>query len=318
MKINLKHFIIILLLSTIKPIMSEPFSFAEIQQIPTFQLKNPSFVQAADGCQLAYYSFVPNNPKAVVIFYHGAGLYGNAIHQWIAKELQEKYTIATYVIDIRGHGNSGGLRGDAPNIQTVWNDVSIMINLVRGKHARIPLYLAGHSSGAGLLLNYAAWPAHLSVDGLILLAPYLGPKSGCLKEHADPEKRFAKKIRTWAYVIAGITNGRIAAHVPAVYFNYPGLVLKDNKILKYYTVTMSSATTPYQTKEIFQSVRTPTSMFIASDDEQFIAQEIMKYADYIPAGVYRYTEIINNTKHLTLLLQAPELINQMVERFSAE
>lgn len=317
MKINIKFFIIVLLLSTIKSIMSEPFSFSEIQQIPSFQPKKPSYVAAPDNCPLAYYAFIPKNPKALVIFYHGAGFYGNAIHQWIANELQEKHKIATYIIDIRGHGNSGGTRGDALTIQTVWNDVSVIINHVRTKHSTLPLYLAGHSSGAGLLLNYAAWPAHIAVDGLILLAPYLGPLSGCLKEHADPEKQFAKKIRSWVYTIAGMTGGRLCAHIPAVYFNYPESVLRDNKILRYYTYVMSAATTPYETKTVFESIDTPTSMFIASDDEQFIAREIMKYAQYIPIGVYRYAEIVNNTKHLTLLLQAPALINQMVEQFEA-
>ena len=66
MKINVKFFVIILLLSTIKSIMSEPFSFSEIQHIPSFQPKKPSYVAAPDNCPLAYYAFIPKNPKIVL------------------------------------------------------------------------------------------------------------------------------------------------------------------------------------------------------------------------------------------------------------
>ncbi len=222
------------------------------------------------------------------------------------------------MVDIRGHGNSSGPRGDAPEIETVWQDVSVMIDHVRAQYPNVPLYLAGHSSGAGLLLNYAAWPSHKKVDGLILLAPYLGPMSGVLKEHADPTKQFAKKIRTWVYIIAGITNNRLCAHIPAVIFNYPDSVLIDEKILRYYTYTMSCATTPHQTKTIFEAITLPTSMIIADEDEQFNAQAIAAYADALPAATTRFVEIIPDTQHLTLLLQAPRLINTMVDKFTSK
>ena len=311
----MKFIAIILLSLIIKPIVGEPFSFKEIQQVPIKNLKQPAFVKTSDGIELAYYSYIPKNPKAIVIFYHGAGLYGNAIHQWIAEELQEKSAIGTYVVDIRGHGNSGGERGDAPSIQQVWEDVSTVIKQAKTNYPNVPLYLAGHSSGAGLLLNYAAWPEHTTcVDGLILLAPYLGPNSGTLKVHQDPELQFAKKIRTWVFTIAGLTNGYLCAHIPAVYFNYPDYILQDQKMLTYYTYTMSAATTPYQPKAVFESIQIPTTMLIADEDEQFIAPAIAEYANFIPQSVPRYTEIIKDTKHLTLLLQAPTLIAQAIER----
>jgi alpha-beta hydrolase superfamily lysophospholipase len=296
-------------------IMSTPFSFIEIQQLSYNYLKNPSFVTASDSCKLAYYPYIPSKPKAIVLFYCGAGLYGNSIHQWIAKELQEKHEIGTCIVDIRGHGNSEGARGDAPNIQIVWNDISVMIDHIRNQYPNIPLYLAGHSSGAGLLLNYAAWPLHKAVNGLILLAPYLGPMSGALKEHKNPDEQFAKKVRTWVYIVAGISKGLLFSHIPAVYFNYPESVLEDKKILKYYTYTMSCATTPYQTKEIFQSINVPIALFASLHDEQFDAKAIVHYADYLPNNTYRYTEIVDE-KHLAILLKTPSLISQVVERFS--
>jgi pimeloyl-ACP methyl ester carboxylesterase len=240
----------LLLSGTMFSIMSAPFSFTEIQKIPDFPLQKPSFFTTLDDCRLAYYSFIPPVPKAIVIFYPGAGLYGNRIHQWIGKQLQ-KHAIGAYIIDIRGHGLSGGDRGDAPTIQSVWDDISTVIERVQAQHPEVPIYLAGHSSGAGLLLNYGVWPQHKFVNGLILLAPYLGPNSGTLKEHEDPDLQFTKKIRNWVYLIAGLTGGQLCAHIPAVYFNYPQFVFNDPKIVRYYTYTMSAATTPYYPQNIF-------------------------------------------------------------------
>ncbi len=290
-----------------------PFSFTEIQQIRPFELKQPSHVVASDGCKLAYYSYIPKAPRAAMIFYHGAGLYGNSIHQWIAKELAEKHGVASYIVDIRGHGNSAGARGDAPTIEIVWDDVSSMVNCVRATHPKLPLYLAAHSSGAGLLLNYAAWPKHQKVDGVIVLAPYLGPMSGVLKEHKDPALSFVKKVRSWVYIVAGMSNGYFCAHTPAVYFNYPDEILKDNNILTYYTYTMSCATTPYETKKVFEAITLPTVLISASEDEQFDATAMVKLADSIPATTYHFAEIVN-AKHLTILLQAPDLIAKSIDR----
>lgn len=291
--------------------MSNPFSFSEILSIPQFNLQQPSYLSASDGCKLAYYLYDSENPHAVCIFYHGAGLYGNHIHQWIAKELAERHNIATFIADIRGHGNSGGARGDAPSLQAVWDDVNILINQAQSHYPNKPLYLAGHSSGSGLLLNYAAWPQHKEVDGLILLAPYLGPQSGTLKAHTDPSLQFAKRIRTWALALAGMSNGYLGAHIPAIYFNYPFNLLNDPKILQYYTYTMSAATTPYAPKEIFEAITLPTAMLIAADDEQFNAEPLAQYADHLPTSTVRYTEIVPE-KHLTILLQAPHLIAKSI------
>ena len=75
----------------------------------------------------------------------------------MAEQLCQKYQIATYLFDIRGHGQSGGERGHTPYIHQVWDDISSAIIFLKQNYGDIPLYLGGHSSGAGLILNYAAW-----------------------------------------------------------------------------------------------------------------------------------------------------------------
>ncbi len=133
----------------------QPFSLSKLEVLKDFNKKDPAFIKASDGADLAYYSYVPQYPTAVLIFYHGAGFYSNQLYQYFAKELADKHNIGCFLFDIRGHGNSQGDRGDAPSIKQVWDDITIAINFVSKQHSGIPLYLGGHSSGAGLVLNYS-------------------------------------------------------------------------------------------------------------------------------------------------------------------
>ncbi|MEK8128701.1 alpha/beta hydrolase [Paenibacillus filicis] len=89
-----------------------------VQSDPGKQPKDEhvQFVESGDHVRLAYRAYTPANPKAVVIFYHGSGANSAAGYQPIGEELSQAYGIATYLPDIRGHGMSGGPRGDAPSI----------------------------------------------------------------------------------------------------------------------------------------------------------------------------------------------------------
>jgi acylglycerol lipase len=91
----------------------------KLEFLKDFKAKQPLFIKASDGSKLAYYEYMPKSPKAIILFYHGAGFYSSALYQNFAKELAEKYSIGCYLFDIRGHGNSEGTRGDAPSINQV-------------------------------------------------------------------------------------------------------------------------------------------------------------------------------------------------------
>ena len=180
----------------------EPFSFDEVLSIKDFQLQKPKFIKSTDQINLAYYEFLPENEfEDIVIFYHGAGLYINKTYQYIGENLKNKFNIAAYMIDMRGHGHSQGNRGDAPNVEIMFKDIDTIINFVHQKFPDKKIYLAGHSAGAGLLINYNSWKIKNShkldnnISGYIFIAPFLGPKSDANKIRA--EKKFVKKIRQW-------------------------------------------------------------------------------------------------------------------------
>ncbi|GAB6275516.1 MAG: hypothetical protein SAMD01599839_00560 [Rectinema sp.] len=130
------------------------FSFKEIENQSTTSLIDYVFINATDGTKLAYYPYIAQNPIASMVFLHGGGAYSGAGYQYLAASLAEKYNVNVYLVDIRGHGNSEGPRGDSPSVRQVYSDLEVIIKQVEKENFPLPIFLGGHSSGAGLVLNY--------------------------------------------------------------------------------------------------------------------------------------------------------------------
>lgn len=289
-----------------------PFSFKEVQGLVR-NVQDPEFIKSFDGIHLAYYSFVPKNPKAIVIFYHGSGLYINNMYQWVGRELKEKCNIGCYMVDIRGHGHSEGDRGDAPNPESVYKDVALVVDLVKSKFGDKPVFLCGHSSGAGLIINYAAQDLQKREKGYMFLAPYLGPQSGTAIEHKNIDESFIKSMRVWVYILGSIFPNSFVTHFKALFFNYPESFLKDDPlILQWYTYAMSSATTPYEIDSLLRKIDKPVGIYIGDKDEQFMPKKVLACAELINSEVD--ARIIHNAGHLSILLQAPSLISNFIDK----
>jgi len=296
--------------------LATPFSFDFPQEVTDFITQQPHFLTSDDHMKLAYYTFVPEYPDAIIIFYHGAGIWSNNLYQYMAKELFQK-NIGVYLFDIRGHGNSQGKRGDAPSAQQIFDDISSAITFVTQQHKNIPIFLAGHSAGAGLILNYNNQPEHAHADGIILLAPLLGSNQHQVAyEHSDPEKRFIKKLRLLPLIANAISSGWFCAHTPALFFNYPeSEKRKDLYILDYYTSAMAQAVMPPDSpQKTFSKVTIPCCVLIGEQDEQFIPKKAMECKNYLPQKTKSQSvfQTIPETTHLSIMLCTSDIISKWI------
>lgn len=127
--------------------------------------------QSSDGLQFHYQAWEPDGrPRAVVALVHGLGEHV-ARHAALGAALS-KAGFALMGFDLRGHGRSGGLRGDAPSYDTLLDDIDGLMDWVRISHPRLPVFLYGHSLGGGLVLNYTLRRAP-RVRGVISSSPWL-------------------------------------------------------------------------------------------------------------------------------------------------
>jgi len=124
--------------------------------------------------------------RGTVLIVHGLGEHIGRYEAVAARLNRWGWHVVGY--DHRGHGASGGPRGDVPDAQALLRDLALVIDALRGDAElnRGPLLLLGHSLGGllaarfvagGLTANSAGQLPHWfrPVDGLILSSPALNP-----------------------------------------------------------------------------------------------------------------------------------------------
>ncbi len=115
----------------------------------------------------------PQAPKAWLLFIHGTSLHAGWYLE-MARELNTR-DIAVRLLDLPGHGRSGGVRGHLPSNAII--DRLLERALLELPDRHLPRFLGGHSLGADVvtrpeLLQRMALTGQ-PVSGLLLLAPYL-------------------------------------------------------------------------------------------------------------------------------------------------
>ncbi len=108
--------------------------------------------QSFDGLEMYARSWSPNAPKALVCLVHGLGEHVNRYAHVAAAFNEAGYAIAGF--DLRGHGQSGGLRGFTPSFEAMMKDIDSFFAQLSGRFPSLPVFLYGHSLGAILVLNY--------------------------------------------------------------------------------------------------------------------------------------------------------------------
>jgi len=299
-----------------------PFSFSEILADEEQQKQDepePVTITASDGVALAIKVYEPPTATATsLLFYHGGGAYSGAGYQNLAKGLAEQYGITVFLPDIRGHGVSGGDRGDAPSKEQVWRDVDTALDFVAktqqekfGKASKI--YLGGHSSGGGLVVNYATEPNNIRLDmleGYVLVSPELGYLSGT----ARADRTDFAKVNILAFIVNGIFGA--LGHNKAVQFNYPKELLEaDEGLVSFNTVNMANAITPENPKEQLPAMTSagakPVALWVGADDELFDAQKV---ADYVPETEINTGTVLKGKNHLGILVEIHQQIGPWITK----
>ncbi len=107
-----------------------------------------------DGLDLFAQGWEPESrtPKAVICLVHGLGEHTSRYAHVAEAFGREGY--ALFGADLRGHGRSGGPRGHFPSIESVMQDIDMLLEQARLKYPGLPLILYGHSLGGILVLHY--------------------------------------------------------------------------------------------------------------------------------------------------------------------
>lgn len=132
-------------------------------------------LRAPDGRSLAYDVYEPSGgaappPRAAILWVCG---WSDHRTRWRAPaERLRDAGYAVYVLDQRGQGDSGGVRGHLSRFSQLLGDLQAFRRMVRQRGA-LPHVLLGHSFGGLVVMRYLETQPSDPVAGAVLSAPWL-------------------------------------------------------------------------------------------------------------------------------------------------
>ncbi len=124
-----------------------------------------------DGLQLFTRRWEPESAtKGIVCLVHGIGEHSGRYAHWAEMLTGAGYTLSA--MDLRGHGRSGGQRGDAPTFDHLGDDVNLLLTDAANRYPDKPCFLYGHSLG-GLVVLFYLIQRSPALNGAVVSSPVL-------------------------------------------------------------------------------------------------------------------------------------------------
>lgn len=285
--------------------MHKPSFSMDQNQLRAIEHGIQEMIRSDDNIGLSYVAYIPKNITCCILFYHGGGA-NNLNYTKMGQSLCDAAEAAVFLFDIRGHGKSEGPRGYSASKELVWSDISSAIQFIKRKYKSIPIYLAGHSSGAGLILNYSCWSNRKLVDGYFMIAPELGYRV------AQQKTTFAKANKL-IFILNRLSKGYLLNKTLAVLFNYSHEQIFNNGSLQGYTVGMADAVTPDAPFNALTNIKVPVYILIAGEDELIDNEKLIPLLiEAKSKNTSISLETVPNASHIMILTDVHLYINQYI------
>src|SRR2546427_2807347 len=126
---------------------------------------------APDGTLLVYDMYEADTPRAAVLVLHG---WGDHAGRW--RDVGERLRAAgysAYLLELRGHGRSGGRPGHLSRFSQLLGDLQAFRRVVRLK-GDLPQVLMGLSFGGLVALRYLETQPSDPIAAAVICSPWLG------------------------------------------------------------------------------------------------------------------------------------------------
>jgi alpha-beta hydrolase superfamily lysophospholipase len=139
---------------------------------PTLTTAPDTFtVTAADGTALFMQHWSTGRRTKALFLVHGLGEHSSR-YSHVPAALSSEFS-DVFALDLRGHGRSTGVRGYAPSVDTMLDDIQLCFDTASARlGAAVPWYVLGHSMGGLLTLRWLQ-ARRPELKGAIISAPFL-------------------------------------------------------------------------------------------------------------------------------------------------
>ena len=124
-----------------------------------------------DNLKLHGHKWDIENPVAIICMVHGMGEHIKR-YQHVADRFNEKQ-ISFWGFDHRGHGTSEGKIGHTPSIEYMYDDIELLLIIIRNEHPDTPIVIYGHSMGGNIALNFLLNRQSKEVSLGVITSPWL-------------------------------------------------------------------------------------------------------------------------------------------------
>jgi pimeloyl-ACP methyl ester carboxylesterase len=280
-----KSFLQILLISIIIIITacssSRNFKF-NAPDIEKYEDIKVQYITTDDNTKLAYRGKGSVKSKTGFVLIPGSTMY-SYYYIPLINELS-KMNILVRVIDIRGHGDSGGARGDVPSENSLIDDLAFHIRDMKSKNPEMNIIIGGHSMGGGICGRYLEHFGYDSVQGVVYIAPIFHYMQSGMKNPG--------------YVDVSIFNFLFGGDHAVTQIYHPSS--NDPKLVKEYTNLMSKSSMVADYSTFRKNHKTKTMFIIGNEDELFDWRDSIKIFD---DKNIKYI-VLENTGHLNFKLDS--------------
>jgi alpha-beta hydrolase superfamily lysophospholipase len=236
---------------------------------------------ARDGTPLAFRRWRAD-VDCVVVAIHGSSAESTYLHT-LASALAAHGAAEVWAPDLRGHGASGGRRGDVDYIGQLEDDLDDLLVVVRKAKPSANIFLLGHSSGGGLVVRFAGG-RDACVSGYVLLSPFLG--------HAAETTRPASG--GWTEIDPAMLSGP-AEDAVVLRFNKPVSERTGRETLAYtFRMVVSYAPRPDLGADL-EAMKKPLLVVAGAADEAFVAERYEPVMSPHVRGTFR---VLSGVTHL--------------------
>ena len=267
------------------------------------------FFTSYDNTSLACTVIHPEKPsQGVILFIHGIGARAN-LYLPLADELAANgYTI--YLLDIRGHGYSQGVKGHMPTGDAMAKDIKHFYEYVFSVEGNNQNYIAmGHSLGTYVWINTLAVYQDINIDALILISGgsiNTSNNINVIKEN----RRYFSYINKWKAFFSIINHNIKPIHIvfpDLPQFNHSGFV--QDYGFSFFSMFRNSER---RFKDFYKNTDIPIMMIFGSQDELFDTKKLQEAYHLIESKNKELISLEGKT-HTSIIWSAGTPINIWLE-----